>query len=306
MLNYFTTIDNGGNNARGADSESELNRQEAKLVSAIIALQADVIGLMEIENNLDAENRLVAALNREIGKEAFKGCGLPDGFRETPGGQDAIRVGIIYRADRVAPVGEVSMIRDDAFDEARTPIVQSFKSKTADNPFAVIVNHFKSKGGSDRADVANKNKGDGQGAYNATRRSQSLAICNYIDELKQGDKEPRVLVIGDLNAYGQEDPIDAMRAKGLVDLRERFGEGPSSSDEAGHYSFIHYGQCGSLDHAMATDSLAADVTGIATWHINADEPRFLDYNQEHNPKTLYEANPFRSSDHDPVLIGIRN
>ena len=221
VLNYFTTIDDGGNNARGADSESELKRQEAKLVSAIIALQADVIGLMELENNLDAENRLVAALNREIGKEVFKGCGLPDGFREAPGGQNAIRVGIIYRADRVAPVGEVSMIRDDAFDVARTPIVQRFKSKTADNPFAVIVNHFKSKGGSDRADVANKNKGDGQGAYNATRRSQSLAICNYIDELKQGDREPRVLVIGDLNAYGQEDPIDAMRAKGLVDLRER-------------------------------------------------------------------------------------
>ena len=253
VLNYFTTIDDGRNNARGSDSESELKRQEAKLVSAIIALQADVIGLMEIENNLDAETRLVAALNREIGKEAFKGCGLPDGFRESPGGQDAIRVGIIYRADRVAPVGEVSMIRDDAFHVARTPIVQRFKSKTADNPFAVIVNHFKSKGGADGADVANKNKGDGQGAYNATRRSQSLAICKYIDELKQGDKEPRVLVIGDLNAYGQEDPIDAMRAKGLVDLRERFGEHPSSSDEGGHYSFIHYGQCGSLDHAMATE-----------------------------------------------------
>jgi predicted extracellular nuclease len=133
-----------------------------------------------------------------------------------------------------------------------------------------------------------------------------MAICNYIDELKQGDQKPRVLVIGDLNAYGQEDPIDAMRANGLVDLQERFGERPSPGDAGGNYSFIHYGQCGSLDHAMATDSMAADVTGIATWHINADEPRFLDYNQEHNPKTLYEANPFRSSDHDPVLIGIRN
>ncbi len=306
VLNYFTTIDDGGNNARGADSESELQRQEAKLVSAIIALQADVIGLMEIENNLDAENRLVAALNREIGSEAFNGCGLPDRFRSATGGSDAIRVGIIYRADRVAPVGEVSMIRDDAFHAARTPIVQRFKSKTADSPFTVIVNHFKSKGGADRADVANENKGDGQGAFNATRRSQSLAICNYIDEQSQGGKEPRILVIGDLNAYGQEDPIDAMRANGLVDLREHFGEGSSSSDEAEHYSYIYMGQSGSMDHAMATDSLAADVTGIATWHINADEPRFLDYNQEYNPEPLYEANPFRSSDHDPVLIGIRN
>ena len=51
---------------------------------------------------------------------------------------------------------------------------------------------------------------------------------------------------------------------------------------------------------------AADVTGLATWHINADEPRSMDYNQEYNPKPLYQPDPFRSSDHDPVLIGIRN
>ena len=305
VLNYFTTIDNGSNNARGADSDSEMNRQEAKLVSAIIALKADVIGLMEIENNLDAENRLVAALNKEVGKEVYQGCGLPDQFRSAPGGSDAIRVAIIYRSDHVTPVGEVSMISDEAFFKARTPIFQSFQSSAKSKPFAVVVNHFKSKGGASRADVANKNKGDGQGAYNATRRGQALAICKYIDELAQRQRKPRVLVVGDLNAYEQEDPIDAMRAKGLVSLHERFGEAPASDDAAGHYSFNYRGQSGSLDHAMATDSMANRVTGVATWHINADEPRFLDYNQEWNPKTLYEANPFRSSDHDPVLIGIR-
>lgn len=306
VLNYFTTIDDGQNNARGADTKSELTRQEAKLVSAIVALESDVIGLMELENNLAAENRLVAALNKEIGKEVFKGCGLPEGFRSAPGGQNAIRVGVIYRADRVTPVGEVSVIRDNAFHLARTPIVQSFKSNTADSSVTVIVNHFKSKGGSDNANAANKNKGDGQAAYNATRRSQALAICKYIDDLKEGDEEPRVLVIGDLNAYGQEDPIDAMRAKGLIDLQERFGDTSASGDKKEHYSFIYYGQSGSLDYAMATESLVADVTGIATWHINADEPRFLDYNQEYNPKALYKVNPYRSSDHDPVLVGIGN
>ena len=279
---------------------SELQRQEAKLVSAIIALNADVIGLMEIENNLDAEKRLVAALNKQLGEKVYAGCGLPDDFRKAPGGQDAIRVGFIYRANRVAPVGDVSMISDEVFEVARTPLVQGFKSKTADDPelFTVIVNHFKSKGGASGADVANKNKGDGQGAYNAARRLQALAISKYLGEMPAGD-EARVLVIGDLNAYQQEDPIDALRANGLVDLHEKFG---NTTD----YSFIYYGQCGSLDHAMATDSLADDVTGIATWHINADEPRSMDYNQEHNPKSLYNADPYRSSDHDPVLIGIGN
>jgi len=306
VLNYFTTIDDGDNKARGADSNSELERQEAKIVSAIIALQADVIGLMEIENNLEAEKRLVAALNKAMGEKVFQGCGLPDDFESAPGGGDSIRVGIIYRSDRVTPEGEVGMVHDEAFYVARTPLVQTFKPDNGGEPFTVIVNHFKSKGGSSRADAANKNKGDGQGAFNAVRRSQSVAICNYIEELGQRFKKPNVLVIGDLNAYGQEDPIDAMRAKGLIDLKEHLGGTDSPENQWEHYSYIYRGQCGSLDHAMATKSMAAKVTGIATWHINSDEPRFMDYNEEYNPKALYEANPFRSSDHDPVLIGIRN
>ena len=304
VLNYFTTIDDGSNNARGADSDSELDRQEAKLVAAVIGLEADVIGLMEIENNLEAEIRLVAALNKKMGKEFYKGCGIPERFNKSPGGQDAIRVGIIYRADRVATIGAVERIDDDAFYKARTPIVQRFKSKKGVKPFTFIVNHFKSKGGANRADAANKNKGDGQGAYNATRRGQALAIARYVDELRRKEPSPRVLVVGDLNAYEQEDPIDALRAKGLVDLHERFEEETSPRARAASYSFVYRGQSGSLDHALATDELSKHITGVATWHINADEPRFLDYNQEYNPKTLYEVNPFRSSDHDPVLIGI--
>lgn len=300
VLNYFTTIDNGRNNARGADSKTEFKRQESKIVAAILALKADVIGLMEIENNLEAEVQLVAALNKKAGKEIFKAGGLPSGFGNAPGGKDAIRVGIIYRTDRVTPTSDVAMVTDGSFSYARTPIVQSFTPKGGGKPFTVIVNHFKSKGGSNRADAANKNKGDGQGAYNAVRREQSLAICKFVEERKQSDATARVLVIGDLNAYGQEDPIDAMRAKGLVDLHQRLGK----EDSERHYSFVFRGQSGSLDHAFATSALADDVTGIATWHINADEPKFLDYNQEYNPKPLFEVNPFRSSDHDPVLIGI--
>ncbi len=304
VLNYFTTLNDGKNQARGANTDAEFQRQEAKIVAAIVELDSDVVGLMEIENNLEAESRLVEQLNKKVGQKVFVGCGLPGGFSEAPGGSDAIRVGMIYRSDRVEPVGGVSMIVDEAFLKARTPVVQKFKSKKGGKPFSVIVNHFKSKGGASRANKANKNKGDGQGAFNAVRRSQSLAVCNYIDQMRRVNSDFRALVIGDLNAYQQEDPIDAMRASGLVDLHERFKE--THGNEKANYSYVYRNQCGSLDHAIATVSMAADVTGIATWHINADEPRSMDYNQEYNPKPLYQANPFRSSDHDPVLIGIQN
>ena len=301
VLNYFSTIDDGNNRARGADSASEKQRQLSKIVSAIIALDADVIGLMELENNLEAEEQLVTALNEQAGSEIYQGCGLPNGFRDAPGSDNAIRVGLIYRKDKVDPADDVSMISDAAFELARTPLVQTFTSKTGGTPVTVIVNHFKSKGGSNRAEGADKNNGDGQGAYNATRTGQALAICNYIEGLKKTGDDPRVLVMGDLNAYAEEDPIDALRAKGLVDLKAKI----SSENNDPHYSYIYYGQSGSLDHAMATEALADDVTGVAIWHINADEPRFLDYNEEYNPKSLYQADPFRSSDHDPVLIGIK-
>lgn len=300
VLNYFSTIDNGNNDARGADSRSEFKRQESKIVAAISGLNADVIGLMELENKAGVEAKLVAALNKAAGKNVFKGCGIPSGFRRAPGGQDAIRVGVIYRADRVTPDGGVTMIKDAAFYSARTPLAQTFTAKEGGKPFTVVVNHFKSKGGADNAEPVNKDKGDGQGAYNAARRGQASALVQAVNAFAQREQNPRVLILGDLNAYQEEDPIDAMRAAGLIDLAEKH-----VAKGQPHYSYVYRGQCGSLDHAFATKALADDVTGVATWHINADEPRWVDYNEEYNPKTLFKADPFRSSDHDPVLIGIR-
>ena len=44
------------------------------------------------------------------------------------------------------------------------------------------------------------------------------------------------------------------------------------------------------------------------WHINADEPKALDYNQEFKSvsqiENFYDVNPYRSSDHDPVIVSL--
>ena len=116
---------------------------------------------MELESSATAEDSLVAALNEASGKSVFKGCGVPQGFRNAPGAADSIRVALIYRTDRVSTVGEVGLINNPAFYTARTPLVQTFKSKRGGKPFSVIVNHFKSKGGANDANDENKNKGDG-------------------------------------------------------------------------------------------------------------------------------------------------
>ena len=73
------------------------------------------------------------------------------------------------------------------------------------------------------------------------------------------------------------------------------------------YSYTFDGQAGYLDHALASASLLSQVTGAADWHINSDEPDVLDYDTSFKPPAqdaLYEANAYRTSDHDPVVVGL--
>ncbi len=298
VLNYFTSIDDGKNGARGADSVEELDRQRRKLTAALVGLDADIIGLIELENNLDSEQDLVKSINDQLGDDIYVGVGIPDQFQAAPGGNNPIRVGLIYRRDRVEPIGPVSTIVDQAFSNARAPVVQEFRLIGGEAKLSVIVNHFKSKG-SDGASGADQDQQDGQSAFNASRRNQAAALASYATKIRQSDDTQNILVIGDLNAYSQEDPIDLLRGAGLVDLLQQHAgvEQP--------YSYVYQGQAGCLDHAFASPELATMVTDAKVWHINSDEPRFLDYNVEYNPEAAYRPDPFRSSDHDPVLIGFR-
>ena len=296
LLNFFTTIDDGENEARGADDPEEFRRQRDKLVEAITMMQADIVGLMEIENNSAAEEALVEALNVRAGSQVFATVGLPAGFAEAPGSDNPIRVGIIYRLDRVQLARAAQIVSDNAFKNARPPLVQQFKIGGTDATLTVIVNHFKSKG-SEGAAEADSDKHDGQGAFNASRRKQASALVRYVGRLRESGAS-NVLLLGDLNAYRQEDPIDTLRAAGFVDLLEKH------SGETERHTHVYYGQAGCLDYAFASEDLAQRVTKAIPWHINSAEPRCLDYNLEFNPQHLYRPDPYRSSDHDPVLVGL--
>jgi predicted extracellular nuclease len=189
-------------------------------------------------------------------------------------------------------MGTSHTTQDDAFDNARLPLAQRFRPAGGGKPLTVVVNHFKSKG-CGGAEGENADQGDGQSCYNADRVEQAQALMDFMETLDGSD----FLVIGDLNSYGAEDPIDALRSSGLVDLVD------TRLAEEDQYSYVFFGQSGYLDHALATPNLARRVTGADIWHINADEPPFLDYNDD-NPDGFYEPDAYRSSDHDPVLVGI--
>jgi hypothetical protein len=161
------------------------------------------------------------------------------------------------------------------------------------------VNHLKSKG-SDCNDVGDPDVGDGAGNCNLTRTAAAEALADWMNNDPTGTGVDRSLIIGDLNSYDKEEPIDALLARGYTDLVAQFG-----GEYA--YSYVFDGQLGYLDHALANEPLLSDVNDTQVWHVNADEPDLLDYLmgfKQDAQDAIYAPDPYRSSDHDPVLIGI--
>jgi predicted extracellular nuclease len=185
----------------------------------------------------------------------------------------------------------------DGSSTNRAPLAVTFEEVSSGELFTVAIAHFKSKGGNGSGD--NADIGDGQGNFNGTRLRGARALSAWLETAPTGSGDPDFLIVGDLNAYAQEEPIAALKNAGYTDLAEQF-IGTSA------YSFVFDGQLGTLDYALANESLLAQVTGAAEWHINADEPDAIDYNLDFNrdPALFDGSVPFRSSDHDPIVIGL--
>ena len=304
VLNFFTTLDQGGAvcgpsnlGCRGADNQAEFDRQLEKTVAGLVELDADIVGLVEIENNSVASlSSLVDALNAELGSGSYD-------FVDTGTiGGDAIKVGLIYQPATVEPLGEYaildSTVDPNFIDTLNRPVLaQSFRDKNGE-VFTVAVNHLKSKGSSCDS-VGDVNTGDGQGNCNLTRTLAAQAQAAWLASDPTGSGDADILIIGDLNAYLREDPLDAFRDAGYENLLDGF-----VGDDA--YSFIFDRQIGALDHALASPELVPQITGVAEWHINTDEADALDYNLDfgRNPSIFNRSDEYRSSDHDPILVGL--
>jgi predicted extracellular nuclease len=324
VLNYFTTIDvtpgdtgdcgpSGTLDCRGADSTVELERQRDKIVAALAAIDADVVGLVEIENNADASLiDLVGAMNAVVGAGTYEY--IDTGFI----GTDAIKVAFIYKPATVSAFGDFAILDSSTpivpntfVDTKNRPVlIQTFDEVATGARVTIAVNHLKSKG-SDCDDLGDPDLDDGQANCNVTRTQAATTLVNYLATDPTGSNDPDFLIIGDLNAYAMEDPIDVIKDAGYTDLVNLFG----GSDA---YSYVFDGQLGYLDHALANGSLLSQVTGVTPWHINADEIPVFDYNDDiQDPGessferesgaegfVIYAPDAYRSSDHDPVIVGL--
>lgn len=324
VLNYFTTLGKDyagctsykdragtpiavnqcpGTGPRGAWDETSFQRQQAKIVGAINTLDADIVSVEEIENSRvvdgagadrdEALAALVTALN------AAAGAGTWDYVRSPAAAstdanvalQDVIRTGFIFKPAEVEVVGAADMLLGTTeFDNAREPFASVFKPKGATDAsrFAVIVNHFKSKG-------SGADDGTGQGKANPDRIAQATRLAQYADDFASARGVSAVFLTGDFNAYSQEDPMQVL-----------YGKGYSQAEAAGKHSYSFDGQSGSLDHVLANAAAKELVTGADIWEVNANETVFNLYSRYNYVGTnLYTTGTYSASDHNPELIGIK-
>lgn len=304
VLNFFSGVDHGRancgprqqDNCRGADSTDEQARQLAKTVAALAMMQADIVGLIELENNAqESIAMIVNALNARLAADHYD-------YVDTGAiGEDAIKTGFIYNSTRMQLRGPFAILDagvDQRFNDQRNrpALAQTFEVRDSGAVLTVVINHLKSKGSSCEAD-GDLNKDNGQGNCNLARTNAARAIADWIATDPTGSGDPDYLIMGDLNAYIMEDPLSVLKSAGLINLLEA-GEQP--------YSFTYDGQSGALDHALVTQSLSRQVVDVLEWKINSDEPALLDYNLEHDRDAgLFDPDlPYRAADHDPVIVGL--
>lgn len=302
VLNFFTGdgTDKAFPTKRGATDAVELGRQQDKMIAALSAMDADVIGLLEVENNGFAEGSalatLVKALNEKLGSEVYRAV-LPT---ERPG-SDHIMVAMIYRIADVSEAGKAAVITKAPFDRgSRPPLAQSFVHKASGKTVTISINHFKSKGSCPKQPTADSDKQDGQGCWTPARLEAAKTLTAWLNTNPTGTASDYRLIMGDLNAYRQEEPLQRLEQDGWKHL--------AKPDEV-HTSYVFKGRSGSLDHALASPALHQQLKQFAHWHINADEPEVLDYNMEHKSKNQidawYQPTPYRSSDHDPLFMDFK-
>ncbi len=298
LQNYFNGDGDGGGfpTARGAGSIEAWRTQHRRLVTALDGLAADIVGLVELENDGTGPDSAIASLVGDLD-------GPWHHARPTPRpGDDAITVGLAWRDERVEALGEPAVLRAPPFNQgSRPPVAQRFRHRASGMAFLVVVNHFKSKRCGD-AEGANADSGDGQGCWSAHRVRATRRLLAWLEKLTASMDQPHVMLVGDLNAYAREKPLSILARAGYHNGLAGHHPMPASS-------YIYRAESGTLDYILLSDALKGAVEAAGVWGVNADEPPMLYYSREHQdgvPEavTVPGRQPWRASDHDPTWVDL--
>ena len=288
LLNFFNGDGKGSGfpTKRGAESLEEFKTQSARIHAALLVMQPDLLAVQELENDGfgpdSAAHSLLGVLN-DTGHEDWAFI-EPETRRI---GGDVITVGLFYRQQVLESVGPARVLDGPEFQRlSRQPLAQLFRDRRTGKTFLVAANHLKSKG-SCPDDSENSDQEDGQGCWNSARVSAVRAQAPWLEELSAETGTKNIIILGDMNAWRNEDPIRQFKKFGYADLVEQLSGLPQ-------YSFLYWGKIGTLDYAFASPALAKHAKRAEIWHINAIWPQ-----------KMAQPQPWlRASDHDPVIVDL--
>ena len=338
LMNYFTTLDTGlgattgpgsAFQPRGANTAIELARQTPKLSAALTALDADLIIVNDLENNGfgagSAIQSLVDGFNSSLGapgRWAFVDPGV------TFLGGDAVKVSMLYRADRLAiATGTTVQVLDDSdipglitagrlpanflsqstvggvFDgvnASHAVLVASFQQLSSGEIFTAAAVDNKDRSGTGTG--ADADLGDGAGSWNNQRALATQALDAFLKTNPTGSADADRIILGDFNSYAQERSV-----KFLTDTagyRNLIADFIGNQNAA---SVVVDGQKGYLDYAFSSTSLKPYVRTVDEWRVNSPEPDAIDYNTDLGRSTaIFDGTvSSRYSDQDPVVVNLK-
>jgi predicted extracellular nuclease len=293
--NYFNGDGRGGNfpTPRGAETKADFQRQHQRLLHTLLAPDPDILAVTELENDGYDSHSAIASLASALGSQWR--------FVSTPGqdGDDEIRTGLLYRADRVSARGSPARLTSGPFrSRGRPPLAQDFASLNGDATVRVIVPHLKSKScRGARGD--DQDQADGQGCYTSRRNAEAQALTDWPGTASGDPRSAGTLIVGDLNSYAREQPLAIFAQAGFTSMVHHFH--PCAEDQCRHYTYRYRGEKGTLDYALASEALMPRIVNARSWLVNADEPRVLGYQGDQQPG---KNEPWRSTDHNPVIVDL--
>ena len=264
LENYYMTM-----GSMGAQTEAQHAIQRQKVSKALKRINADIYGLVELQQGDEAIAEIVADLNKNLPERNYQY--FHDGASGT-----FQKVDYVYDANVVKPISS-SPAETNVEVQNRKKMMCFIEIATGER-FIYSINHFKAMNTGDEERRVNEAKAVMK-LYNSYRQARSVA-----------DKD--VLIMGDLNCYAFTRPIQAFTENGFIDLHRAFHADSS-------YSYMFGGMASYIDHAIVNATIYKQITGMSGYHINSDEDDRYTYDKSGDPSM------FRCSDHDPVLVGLK-
>lgn len=278
-------------------------RHETKLANTIISLNADIISVDDVSDSTSADYvaALANAANSRLGSETY--ASVVTGAI----GDGNVRVGLIYKPANVTLVGDFAVLDNSSYGPGNRPaLAQTFRDRN-NEVFTVVVVDLAA-----RDDLSlcpdEPDNGSGVGTCDPTRLSAAQALSDWIADDPTASGDTDVLIIGDLQSYTQEAPINLLRENGYSDLIDLIFTTSTYNHAYAEFDATSPFGWGTLDYALASPSLVAQITGADFWRINADEPTLLGYDSTGLSTDEIDAyldeSIYASSDRDPLLVGL--